>query len=145
MPAEVFVDSGIWFEAATPKRPAHERSAAVLREAYEEHRQLVTTNLVIAEAHALLLRRVNRHVAWEFLRLVRMAPNTVVASTPELEERAIQGWIQRYDDQDFSLADAVSFAVMAGRGITEALTLDRHFAVAGFTVRPSLARSRRDI
>jgi predicted nucleic acid-binding protein len=26
----------------------------------------------------------------------------------------------------------VSFAVMAERGMTEALTLDRHFAVAGF-------------
>lgn len=41
-------------------------------------------------------------------------------------------WLARYDDQDFSFADAVSFAVMTERGIREALTLDHRFAVAGF-------------
>ena len=41
-------------------------------------------------------------------------------------------WLARYDDQGFSFADAVSFAVMTERGIREALTLDRHFVVAGF-------------
>jgi predicted nucleic acid-binding protein len=45
-------------------------------------------------------------------------------------------WLERYDDQDFSFADAVSFAVMTERGITDALTLDRHFQGAGFRVLP---------
>jgi predicted nucleic acid-binding protein len=34
------------------------------------------------------------------------------------------------------LADAVSFAVMTDRGIADALTLDHHFAVAGFSMVP---------
>jgi len=42
----------------------------------------------------------------------------------------------RFDDQPCSLADAVSFAVMKQRGIRDALTLDRHFGIAGFTVIP---------
>jgi len=37
-------------------------------------------------------------------------------------------------DQDFSFTDAVSFTVMTTRGIEEALTLDHHFAVAGFRI-----------
>ena len=52
-------------------------------------------------------------------------------------KRAVTHWLERYDDQDFSFADAVSFEVMAERGVREALTLDRHFAAAGFVVLPA--------
>lgn len=97
----------------------------------------VTTNLVVAETHALLVNRVHRSAALAFLRRVREPRLVLLTSTPELEERALRDWIERYDDQDFSLADAVSFAVMAERGIEEALTLDRHFRVAGFRTRPA--------
>ena len=51
-----------------------------------------------------------------------------------LEERAIVEWLARFHDQDFSFTDAVSFAVMRSRRIRNALTLDRHFAVAGYSV-----------
>ena len=44
---------------------------------------------------------------------------------------------QRYEDQDFSLADAVSFEVMTAREIREVLTLDPHFAAAGFVIVPA--------
>lgn len=136
MAAEVFVDATIWYGAADPRRVEHMVSAQVLRDAVQEGRRLVTTNLVIAEAHALLLNRVHRSVALAFVRTVRKPPNVVVHSTPELEDRALVEWIERYHDQSFSLADAVSFAVMADRGIEEALTLDRHFAAAGFRMAP---------
>ena len=45
--------------------------------------------------------------------------------------------MRRCDDQDFSLADAVSFALMRRRGIEKAFTFDRHFTVAEFTCVPS--------
>lgn len=35
-------------------------------------------------------------------------------------------------DKQYSLCDAVSFVLMEQRGITDALTTDRHFAQAGF-------------
>jgi predicted nucleic acid-binding protein len=97
---------------------------------------IVTSNLVVAETHALLLRRIGREVALRFVREVRREPLRVVQSTPELEARAVEEWLARFDDQGLSLADGVSFAVMSLRGISEALTLDRHFAVAGFSVVP---------
>ncbi|MBI4419932.1 MAG: type II toxin-antitoxin system VapC family toxin [Gemmatimonadetes bacterium] len=136
MTAEIFVDAGIWYGAANPRLAEHETSAAALRAAVDDSRTVVTTNLVIGEAHALLLKRVHRDAALAFLREVRNPPNVVVTSTPEIEKRAIAEWIEQYADQAFSFADAVSFAVMAERGIKEALTFDRHFAAAGFRVSP---------
>jgi predicted nucleic acid-binding protein len=96
-------------------------------------------DLVVAETYALLLRRVGFRPALTFARTVGGAPNLVVRSSVELEERAIVDWLERFADQDFSLTDAVSFAVMSERRIAEALTLDHHSAAAG--LRPAaLAR-----
>jgi len=41
--------------------------------------------------------------------------------------------LRRYKDQDFSYVDAVSFAVMQQREISEAFAFDHHFTTAGFT------------
>jgi hypothetical protein len=97
---------------------------------------VVTTNLVVAETHALLLRRGGREPALRFLREVRSDPILVETSSPDLEGRAIADWLDRYEDQSFTLTDAVSFVVMADRGIHEALALDRHFSTAGFVRLP---------
>ena len=35
-------------------------------------------------------------------------------------------------DKTYSLCDAVSFVLMRGRGMTDALTTDRHFEQEGF-------------
>ena len=40
----------------------------------------------------------------------------------------------KYQDKDFSLTDAISFAVMERLQITQAFTFDRHFAQYGFTL-----------
>lgn len=93
---------------------------------------MVTTNLVLAETHTLLLYRGHRAAALTFLRAVRESPNLIVSSTPALEQRALADWLEPFEDQDFSFTDAVSFAVMAERRIARALTLDAHFATAGF-------------
>jgi len=112
--------------------PDHARLAAALREAIGAHRRLVTTNLVVAETHALLLRRVGQSAALAFVRTVDDPPNVVVRSTRDLERVAERDWLARYADQDFSYTDAVSFSVMTERRIRDALSLDHHFAVAGF-------------
>jgi predicted nucleic acid-binding protein len=134
--AELFVDASAWYPLARPDLPDHERLAQALDQAVRRGIRVVTTNLIVAEAHALLLRRPSREVALGFLQAVREPPNVVVTSTPALEAAAIAQWLERYEDQDFSFADAVSFAVMAERGIQEALTLDRHFGAAGFRMVP---------
>ena len=137
MPAELFVDTSAWFPLADPEHPDHLACADALREAVRRGARVVTTNLVVAETYALLLRRVGRQAALAFLEGVRRPLMLVVTSSPDLEERARREWLEPFDDHDFSLADAVSFSAMAERGIEDALTLDRHFAAAGFRMVPS--------
>ena len=132
MAAEFFVDTSAWYPLIVARHAEHARLSSALRALIRNHRRLVTTSLVVAETHALLLRRVGRAPALMFLQTVGESPNVVVRSTRELEAAAERDWLTRYDDQDFSFADAVSFAVMTERGIREALTLDHHFVVAGF-------------
>jgi predicted nucleic acid-binding protein len=132
VPAEFFVDTSAWYPLIVARHPDHARLGSALRALIRNHRRLVTTNLVVAETHALLLRRVGRTTALTFLQTVGESPNVVVRSSRELEAAAERDWLTRYEDQDFSFADAVSFAVMTERGIRDALTLDHHFVVAGF-------------
>jgi predicted nucleic acid-binding protein len=135
--AELFVDTSAWYPIAVPNHPDHRALADTLTAAVRSGRRIVTTNLIVAETYSLLLSRTRRQTALGFLRLVRQSPNEVVSATPDLEDRAITHWLERYEDQDFSLADAVSFEVMAGRGIREVLTLDHHFSAAGFVMVPA--------
>jgi len=133
---ELFVDTSGWYAIAVVDEPAHGAAAAALRERLADGARLVTTNLVVAETHALLLRRTGREPALQFVRAVRAAPNLVVPSDPELEARAVGEWLEPFRDQRFSYTDAVSFSVMKDRRIRDALALDRHFQVAGFGVVP---------
>ncbi|MEP6509630.1 MAG: PIN domain-containing protein [Gemmatimonadales bacterium] len=136
MPAELFVDTSAWYVLAMSSAPEHQKVAGALRQRLERGARIVTTNLIVAETHALLLRRIGRKTALTFVREVSRAPNIVVTSSPEDEQAAVTEWLERFDDQLFSLTDAVSFAVMSARGIHEALALDHHFSVAGFVVVP---------
>jgi uncharacterized protein len=132
VPGEFFVDTSAWYPLLVSSHPDHARLAATVRTLITAHRRVVTTNLVVAETHALLMRRVGRSTALRFARTVDEPPNLVVRSTRELEGAATTQWLARYADQDFSFADAVSFAVMTERRIRDALSLDHHFLVAGF-------------
>ena len=136
MGAEFFVDTGAWFTLAHRGDARHDVFSAALRERLARGARPVTSNLVIAETHALLLSRTHRRAALSFLREVRRPPMVVLESDAEVESRAQRDWLETYDDQDFSLTDAVSFAFMTQRGIREAFATDRHFRAAGFVLVP---------
>lgn len=130
------MDTSAWYPLTVRSDSAHAGLAAALRDRVRRGLRVVTTNLVVAETHALLLRRASRDAALAFVRRLDQPPNVVVRSTRELEGAAVADWLERYADQEFSFTDAVSFAVMAERGITDALALDRHFVAAGFRMVP---------
>ena len=134
----LFVDTSAWYPIADRAHADHDVLARALRERIGQGARIVTTNLVVAETHALLLRRAEERAALAFLKAVRQAPNRIEYITPEREDDAIRHWLERFFDRSFSLADACSFVVMTELGIREVLTLDHHFVVAGFVALPAL-------
>lgn len=140
MAREVFVDAGAWIAAINQRDDCHKEAVALYGRLLQERRALVTTNLVIAEAYAMIRRHSDHRTAIQFLDSIRQTSRlTKVYSDAALEAEA-EKLLRRYADQDFSLTDAVSFAAMQQRGITEAFTFDGHFATAGFVAMPAAAR-----
>ena len=101
----------------------HERAVEAAGQIASEKRPSFVTNYIEVEAHALLLRKLGRTVAREWL-LTGGLP--VIRALPEEEDRARE-IIARHSDKDWSLCDAISFAVLDVRGIGRAFTFDRHF------------------
>jgi predicted nucleic acid-binding protein len=84
--------------------------------------------------HALLLRWRDTRAGRLFLdAALESGAHAIVTVDDELVSAAVARWIRGYADQSFSLCDAISFEVMRRERITQALTYDRHFSVAGFT------------
>lgn len=98
-------------------------------------RELVTTNLVVAESHGLLSRRGGVEAGLAFWDLFR-APRgwRMVWADEELTQAAVERWVRRYRDKVLSLTDAVSFEAMEREGVREAFAFDEDFERVGFVV-----------
>jgi predicted nucleic acid-binding protein len=105
----------------------HERAFRVAQRLAAEGRPCFVTNYVEAEAHALLLRKLGRLIARQWL-LTATLP--VVRALPREEERARE-ILASHTDEDWSLCDALSFAVLESRGASAAFSFDHHFARYG--------------
>ena len=105
----------------------HARAVAVARAIASERRPSFITNYIEAEAHALLLRKLGRGIAREWLLTGGL---TVVPSLPA-EERKAREILARHTDKDWTLCDAISFAVLDARHVSRAFTFDHHFRQYG--------------
>lgn len=105
----------------------HQEAVRLTSRIAGERRPSFITNYIEAEAHALLLRKLGRALAREWL-LAGGLP--VLRVHPDEEERAKE-LLARYADKDWSLCDALSFAVIDRRSIGAAFSFDRHFLQFG--------------
>jgi uncharacterized protein len=107
----------------------HEKAVVLL----VGNRESVTHSYILAElvavAHA---RRLPRQAALGFAQGI--ADNRAIETVwvDEILHRAAMAFLHQQLDKAYSLCDAVSFVLMRQRGITEALTTDKHFEQAGF-------------
>lgn len=101
----------------------HARAVDVARAIAVERRPSFITNYVEAEAHALLLRKLGRAIAREWLLSGGL---TVLPALPAEEARA-KALLASHTDKDWTYCDAVSFAMIEARKVTRAFTFDRHF------------------
>ena len=136
MPRNVFVDTGVWVAIGDRHDRHHTEAVATYMHLANDRCSFTTTNLVVAEAHALILHRAGRLQALRLLDAVHQAGRLSRVYADAALEAEAEAILRRYADHHFSLTDAVSFAIMRQRGIAEAFTFDKHFATAGFTLLP---------
>jgi predicted nucleic acid-binding protein len=102
-------------------------------ELYDSSRAHVTHNYVITEFVALAQTR-------GYPRELALTFSSVLISDSEIEliwvdsslHQEAMALLRSQLDKSYSLCDAVSFVVMQGRNITDALSTDHHFVQAGF-------------
>ncbi len=123
----LFVDSSVWYAAAD----AGDRGNSRAKEILGKERELVTTDHVLLETWILLRHRLGRSAAERFWGSLRSGVAGVEFTAPGDLERA---WAigDAYPDQDFSLVDRTSFAVMERLGLRRVASFDDDFAVYRF-------------
>jgi predicted nucleic acid-binding protein len=123
----LFVDTSVWYAAADSSDSGNARAKAIL----SAGEPLVTSDHVLVETWVLVRYRLGRRAAerfWEGLRSGVAAVETV--GPADLEAAWAIG--VSYRDQDFSIVDRTSFAVMLRLGIDRAASFDDDFAIYRF-------------
>jgi predicted nucleic acid-binding protein len=110
----------------------HAEADAAFRRAVRDRVRLVTTSLVLAEVHRLLLFRAGIRAAALALDRIADSEHVDLVYPGAAEHQAAKSWIQRLDDQRLTYTDAVSFAVMKSKKCDAVLGFDHDFLVAGF-------------
>ncbi len=92
---------------------------------------MLITNAVFFEV-GNSLARTHKNEAAELIKEFLISDDVeVIHVTTALLEKAIALY-QSFLDKDWGLVDCISFVIMRERGVTQALTSDRHFIQAGF-------------
>ena len=133
----VFLDTSALYASANLQEPRHVDCRDMLTVLMRQNRPLVTTELVMAELHALTLTRVGPQHALGLVERIGASLRIVVEPVDRvLRDQGID-LLRTRPDRRYSLTDAISFVVMRGAGIETAFTLDNDFAAEGFALLPA--------
>jgi len=128
------MDSGALY-AITDKRDQNHSSAKnLLIHAQQQSFPIFVTNAVVIESYRLILHKLGRSNAHKFLNsILTDIQNGVVKleRMTEADEDAGQKMIFKYNDQDFTLTDSVSFCVMLRMGIYKMFGFDSDCLAVG--------------
>lgn len=102
----VFVDTSGFYAVQNHKDARYREAVRLFNRARTEHWMLFTTNFVVAETDALILARVGRDRAWNFLHAMSNGQTNVIRAE-EGDERRARAIIVQYRDKDFSYCDAI--------------------------------------
>jgi len=131
-----FVDTSAWIALADRDDAHHQKAAALYPSILKTQKNLMTSNLVIAETYIILLHALGHKPALHFLEKVKASPRILkIYSTEDIETEG-EEILAKYSDQDFSYTDAISFVIMKRQKIKKAFCFDKHFIIAGFINLP---------
>jgi uncharacterized protein len=125
----IFIDTSYLIALLNPRDGLYSRAQAW---AQAVHEPVVVTEYVLWETFNAFSAPSDRPKAHLMLARLRSGPHQeIIPASPELFQAGVDLHARR-PDKEWSLTDCISFVVMQRRGITRALTHDRHFEQAGF-------------
>lgn len=127
------IDTSALLALSNGRDQYHERAVAIADTHRGSGGTFVGTTSILSEFHAHLLYLRDAAVARTALsRLLEDPLHEWVQVDADLVRAGTSNWLLRFEDQAFSLVDAVSFEVMRQSRVTEAFAFDHHFEIAGF-------------
>ena len=119
-----FVDTSVWLAGANIRDHHNARAKAILTDIALP----VTTDHVLIETWRLARDHIHRTAAEQFWNGLRTGAARLEKVTAADMEAA---WAigEAFPDQDFSIVDRTSFAVMERLGLTRVASFDMHFAI----------------
>src|SRR2546422_2784340 len=135
----LFVDSSAWIALLSARDRHHGEADAMFRRAAAQRVRLVTTNLVLAEVHRLLLLRAGARPAARALDRLEASPLTVVEFATAEHHPAARLWLGRLRGRPVNYTDARSFPLLGAPLGAAAVSFERDFARAGVHALPGSA------
>jgi predicted nucleic acid-binding protein len=123
----VLLDSSAILALVDASDRHHHAAVQAARQLAKAGLAVFITPAIELEAHALLLRKVGRVVAREWL----LRSGLDVLRPTVAEEESARSLIASHEDKDWSLCDATSFAVITSRKAAGAFSFVHHFQQAG--------------
>lgn len=127
----VFADTSYYLALLSPRDQGH---SSAVRLSGTLRRPIVLTEFILLELANFCSTEDARTRLVGFWTHLKGEPFvTVIPASSELLTRGFDLFARR-PDKHWSLTDCTSFVVMDEHGLTEALTSDRHFEQAGFSI-----------
>ncbi|MGI6285937.1 PIN domain-containing protein [Neomoorella humiferrea] len=125
---KIMVDTSAVYALIDRSDDWHEKAKNLFKKLSEKDVDLILTNFILAETHALILSRIGHELAREWVK------NLVwkIERVKEEDEKRAREIIIAYRDKSFSYTDATTFAVMERLNLKVALAFDNHFTQFGW-------------
>ncbi|MBF0491745.1 MAG: PIN domain-containing protein [Deltaproteobacteria bacterium] len=132
MKHDLFIDTGAFYSKYVVRDDLHVQSLELWKQVQKDRYTCVTSNFVLCELITLLVYRFGTLKALRVAReIYSTAAIRIISISSSLELLALN-WLEKYLDQDFSMTDATSFALLKDQKISKVFSFDEDFDIAGF-------------
>jgi predicted nucleic acid-binding protein len=131
---EVFADTSALYALVDRNDAGHAAAKREVGRLVDTDRRIVTTDYIVAETVNLGNARGGALVANRVLDLVEQSSGIRLEWIGTDRFDAAKVFFRKHSDHGYSFTDCTSFVVMRELRLADALTTDRHFREAGFTV-----------
>ena len=131
MPDRIFLDTSFVIALINEKDQYHAQAEALSFRCANS--ALLTTSAVLLEIGNALAKEFRT----EAVSIIRVLSHSSRVELVEIDSNLMDKGLvvyEKYADKKWGLVDCISFVVMRGAGIPHALTFDKDFEQAGFTV-----------